>query len=778
MKTRVLVFLLLGILACVPQLTGRPAVAQGATTVIIPRRTDPSQTISFSFQQAEIDDVLRFLADATGKIVFKDPSVVTQITIRNQSRLPVATALKLLGAILSLKNYALIETPDALIVTTATEARNRRHVKVTTGKDLMSIPEGKEIITHVFPLETADANRMRQELQPLFQGGGGVLIANGDTNSLVVIDEADTVRRMAQLIALIDRPLTDEINLEVIQLRFADATEVARYLSELFQEDPASRTGGFPFPMPGGPPGSPMANVQAQPGGLSRMRGRVRFAADERSNQLLVYATPANIKAVKEIVAQVDVNVTPRTEFRIVELKFADATGVSDQLNQLLDPSAQTSTRGFGGFGGFGVFGGFGGSRSNQGDPGLQDYRVVPDVRTNSLIITAPVDSVESLMRLISELDRPASVNNVVRIFSLKNAIASEVATTLRNLFLGQTQQGNLGFGLFGSGSRTQTQPNSPIDLLRQVTIVPNDQTNQLLITGPSQTFAVIEKLLDEQEGLDRKLPQVFIEVIIADITLDDEHKFGIEWNALSGSSAGATSFGLTSPTADNTGFRYSVLSRNFQASLHALQSKNNVRVVSTPHILVTDNSPAVVSIGERIPYAGETTITQGTVTASTEFADVAITLNVTPHISPGGHILMDIDQQVNSLIEFISIGQNQTAPRTTSRRAGTTVIVKNDQTVVLGGIISNNEQRKSDRIPILGDLPFIGSLFRNNTRSKGQTELVVFLTPHVVRDDADMEEIRKYERMRLNTDPFSQLQAPFKREGLDLTPQDIKKKR
>jgi general secretion pathway protein D len=363
-----------------------------------------------------------------------------------------------------------------------------------------------------------------------------------------------------------------------------------------------------------------------------------------------------------------------------------------------------------------------------------------------------------------------------VRVFLLQNAIASEVANTLRTLFLGQQGQGGLGFALFGGG-RGQIPPNSPLDLLRQVTIVPNDQTNQLLISGPAQTFPVIEALLAQEEGLDRRLPQVFIEVLIADITLDDQLRFGVEWTAMSGSSLFGTDFGLSGPAADSTGFRYSVLSRNVQATLTALRQTDRIQVISTPHVMVTDNSPALISIGESIPYAGQTTITAGLAQTAVEFQDVSITLTVTPHISPGDNILMDIDQVVNSLIGFINVAPGQVAPRTTSRRAGTTVIVQDNQTVVLGGIISQDEQRTIRKVPILGDIPILGQLFRRTDRQRARTELVVFITPRIVRDTYDAEEVREYERQRLQVDPLNRLDAPFTRP-LEITPERLRELR
>jgi general secretion pathway protein D len=749
------------------------AMAQGnSPLVIVPKKGNPNQMIAFSFQGADIDDVLRFLADVSGKIVFKDSSVVTSITIRNQGQISVAQAIRLVQTILSLKGYALVETEDALIVTSTQEAIRKRSTKVTVGKELASIPPGKEVITHVFPLENVDAVRLREELNPIFAGGTTQIIANGDTNSLIVIDEADVVRRIGQLVNLMDRDLSDALNVTVVRLQYADATEVARYLTELFRPDPADRPqqnqGG---PGQGGPGGG---TAQPRSSSLAALRGRVRFAADQRSNSLIVTASPANMKSINEIIAQIDVNLAPRTEYRIIELQYADATALADQLNQLIDPNARPGGgRGFFGFGGFG-----GGAGAQNAERGLQDYKIVPDVRTNSLIVTAPVDAIESVDRLAQQLDKPSQVRDVVRVFQLQNAIASEVATTLRNLFLGSQGQGNLGFGLFGGGGRTQIPPGSPLDLLRQVTIVPNDQTNQLLISGPAQTFPVIESLLTSGEnGLDRRLPQVFIEVVIADITLDDVNKFGVEWTAMAGSSAIGTNFGLNDPLSDGTGFKYSLLSKNIQATVQALKQENKVKVVSTPHVMVTDNSPAVITIGERIPYAGQTSVTSGIATTETAFEDVSITLNVTPHISPGNNILMDIDQVVNSLIEFIEVAPGQLAPRTTNRRAGTTVITENNQTVVLGGIISNDDKRNINKVPILGDIPLLGQLFRSTTRSTTRTELVVFLTPHIVRETGDAEEIRSYERNRLQVDPLKRLDAPFA-HPLEITPDDLLNRR
>jgi len=350
------------------------ALCAYAQVVIVPKAANPNQLISFSFQQADIDDVLRFLATASGKIVFKDPSVQTQVTIRNESQIKVSEAIKIIQTLLSLKGYALVEDENSIIVKPKAQA-GQGNTPVSIGKDLASIPTGKQVITHIFPLSTVDAVKLREELAPLFpQGGSATILANGDTNSLIVVDEADNVRRIGQIINQVDREQTDEITLEVIPLKYADASEVANYMTELFRPDTNVQQQAAPqFP---GQPGAAAAN---QRGSLAQLRGRVRFAADRNSNSLLVYATPGNIKTIRSIIASIDVNTTARSEYRIVELKNADANAMADQLNQILNPTATTGNRGGGFFGG-GGFGG-GGFGGGGGAPGSAASRSITSSR-------------------------------------------------------------------------------------------------------------------------------------------------------------------------------------------------------------------------------------------------------------------------------------------------------------------------------------------------------------------------------------------------------------
>ncbi|MGD8240864.1 MAG: type II and III secretion system protein, partial [Armatimonadota bacterium] len=157
------------------------------------------------------------------------------------------------------------------------------------------------------------------------------------------------------------------------------------------------------------------------------------------------------------------------------------------------------------------------------------------------------------------------------------------------------------------------------------------------------------------------------------------------------------------------------------------------------------------------IPYTESTTETSGgALQFSTELLEVSITLNVTPHINNSDQIMLDVDQVIDSFIEFVDFGQGSKAPRTQKRSAQTSVLVEDGQTVVIGGIMSDRESISIDGVPILRDIPFIGKLFEHKRKQKTKTELMVFLTPHIVKDASHTAAVFEQERSKLSRDPYT----------------------
>ena len=710
--------------------------------IIVPAKITPSEKISFSFRGASIDDVLRFMARVTGKIIYKDPAVQMSVTILNQSQVTVDKALYLLSLALSLRDFQMAIDEDAILITSTSNAR-RSGGLVIVGKDPSALPRSG-VVTVVAALEYADVSLVVQQLQPYFPQNQGIITSNPNTNTLIMTDEAPRLRRVLQIIAEIDKDTGFSIETRVFILEYADADTVENIIQDVYQQEERPTQVGVAPAASGqsgqsGQPRRPMGPTASQ------VRNRVRAEIDERLNAVVVSAAPNLLPGIADLIEQLDVDITPRFAYRQLKLQYADPVSIVDILNQLTDNRGSDSPFQL-------IFGGGRGARRGSGDSIYGEPRFVPDARTNSIIMSVPIDMLDDLVEFVESLDTEADLGNTVRTFKLQHAIASEVANSLTSLFFGQLQGQGFGFALFGQSS-SQPAANAPLELFRQVTIIPHDPTNQLLITAPSQAFEAIKKLIDD---LDKSQPQVFIEVVIADITLDSLTRYGISWTAITGQSAFGTDFGLIGPAVDATGFSYSVLSRNYDAILRVLRETNKVNIISTPHVMVSDNTPAVVSIGESIPYAATSSITQGVVQTTIDFQEVAITLNVTPHISPGGEVMLDIDQVVNSLIEFISVGPNQTAPRTTNRHAGTTVTVDDGQTVVIGGIISDEIRVKTQRVPILSQIPIIGQFFRFKEKVKVRSELVVFLTPHIIRKPEEANAIREAQRKRLPLDPFN----------------------
>ena len=749
-----------------------PPKDEGPVFVVVPEKPDGDQLVSLSFDQADIDHVLKFLAQASGKTIIKDPAVKAKVTIVSLAKITVREALDVMRAFLSVKGYAMLEDKNVIrIVPVEAALRDRQQVRV--GKKPDGIPETDEIITQIMVIQNVDAVALADALKPLLDDKKAILKAHADTNTLVVIDRAANVRRVTEVIAQLDQDVSEAQQVEVIKLEAAEAAKVATELTELFK--PESPVAGLPADVQqrlmqggGGAGGGAPAAGLLGPQGLAKLKGRVRVVADEHTNSLIVMASTQNLEQVRKIAKAIDETVPLEITARTVKLQFADAQTVSDQVNQLFQTQAPTG-RNQGFFGSF--FGGGSSAQTQQKQTGtFTANRVVPDQRTNSVIVTADKDNMKAITDLIAQLDKPSDVDTVTEVFELQNAAADDVANTLYNLLQGgRNRQRGFLFFLFGS-NRNQTGQTS-LDMLQQVNVVAHTATNTVLVSGPAQTFDTIRGLV---QTLDRKIPQVFIEVVIVDVTLGNDDRFGIEWSSIArhtGSDSGVgqarTDFGLA---ANTLGFRYTLVSNSLKALLDTLQTRQDVRVISTPHVMVLDNSPAKISIGERIPYvASQDEATSGTIRRTTAFQDVNIQLDVTPHVNWREYIKMEVQQTVNNLIQIDPV---LNAPRTTNRQAQTVVEVRDGQTVVIGGIISERNLVTKNGVPLLRQIPLLGpALFESKSTERQRSELIVFLTPHIVVNEDQMKEITAGEGERTQSYPPTQRGL----KPLQVQPADIK---
>jgi general secretion pathway protein D len=736
---------------------GKPPTPEGPIAVFIPQKPDGQKLISMSFDQADIDHVLKFMAEQSGKTIVKDPGVQTKVTIVSTAKITMADAFRVLSALLSVKGYAMIEDEEIVrIVPKKAATQVPGPIGVDGGARRLD-----QYVTQIVEIQHIDATKLKDDLKPLVPEEQGVLIANADTNTLVIVDTASNVNRLLAIIKELDTERAEALTYDVIPLKFADAEELATELKELFQtETPAAgnqqeqrRRMMMGMGGEGGPPGGPGG---AQPGqgaqGLMSVKGQVKIVAEKRTNSLVISASAENVKSIKEIVAKIDVDLSPEIEAKFVPLKFADATTLADQINSLYeDPNNPSSSRRRSPFGGMFSFGfGFGGQQQTRQNA-MTGNRVVPDVRTNSLVVTADKENMTQILDVIKQLDVPAQIAEVVKAIPLENAVADTVAETLTSLLQGSTRgRGFFFFSLFGQQNQGGE---APLDQLQRVNVVADAPTNTIILTGPKDTFEILEQIIKQ---LDRRVPQVYIEVLIVDVTLDKETRLGVQWSLIDRSLFGDSSASGTAGTlfeglagAGLPGLSYSLISNSIQAFLRTLEGRSNVEILSTPNIIATDNTAATITIGESIPYlAASQQTTVGGLQQTVEFIDVSTKLVVTPHVNQRETISLDVNQTVDALLSF---DEKLLAPRIAKRQAQTTVEVSDGQSIIIGGIISKQRSLTIQGVPILRRLPIIGPLFEDKQRKFTRSELLVFLTPHIITDEKQAQAVTDARRAGMN---------------------------
>ncbi|MFN4180040.1 MAG: secretin N-terminal domain-containing protein, partial [Armatimonadota bacterium] len=495
-------------------------------------------------------------------------------------------------------------------------------------------------------------------------------------------------------------------------------------------------------------PGTTVSQVSA---GLVRS-GEVRIAADTRANALIIAATKENLALIKQLVAELDRDYMPPVKVRVFELKYADATQVADMLSRMVQTTAPQQ-RGFGFF-----FAGMPFEQRVLGQQqwmGLQQNVVVADPRRNAVIITTTDANMPIFEQLIAELDKPADLGRLVKTYRVQNVDAQALTQTITTIL--QQQRRPTGFLFFTLAGDTQRL--GPLQNLQDVTVTADERTNTIVITAPPAAFSAVETLIEQ---LDQPQPLVFIEVVIADVTLTKDLQFGVEWHITQKNIFGETNEVTTDlitgteamKQAGGQGLFWSYMSETFRATLQALARDQKVRVIATPHILALANVQAQIQVGQQYPVV--TSFFPGTggtpPQISVDLRSIATTLQVTPRVNNAGEIVMDIVQTIDDLGGTVQQA-GFTQPIINTRVARTSVRVKDGETVVIGGFMRDRIEEIVTGIPILKDLPIFGRLFRRTEKAKARTELMVFLTPRIVRSP---EELKRLSEEKAKESPFA----------------------
>jgi general secretion pathway protein D len=542
----------------------------------------------------------------------------------------------------------------------------------------------------------------------------------------------------------------DEFITQVIPLSYADAAELKRDL----------------------------ANLMPKRGDIS---------ANARSNTLIVTDIASNVRRFAEIIKELDAPQASVTQIRVFTLTNADAQTLAATLNDMFKSDTLTSTGGGTGGGGPGAFfrqfaggpgGRGGGNTGTGGDTGSgtgtatqptaaeaamararATVKISVDTRTNSLIVSAPAADMAVMEKLIYQLDKDETEPEGTLVIHLKHGDAATLATSLTSLLQSsgtqaQTSGGGGSGGFLANIARAaQTQSAAQAkggSLLGQVRIVADKDTNSLIFITSPRNFERIKTMVD---SIDYARPQVMIEVIVAEKTLNNQSDLGAEWKVLpSGeilgewvNSVASTAFNLGSISE---GLHYSFTSKNVQGVIKLLQQDSKLNILSTPRILTSDNAAATIKVGERVPFLTSRQVTDtGSIYNSYSYQDVGITLTVTPQINPDGFVSMT----VHPIISKIEQTTYFDAPVIANREATTEVMVKDGETVIIGGLMKDDLTETVNKVPLLGDIPVIGHIFKSTDKTKEKTELMVFLTPRVVHNAEELRDLSAKDKEKLN---------------------------
>jgi len=463
------------------------------------------------------------------------------------------------------------------------------------------------------------------------------------------------------------------------------------------------------------------------------------------SNMLLVVDSAFNLEKVMAIVKMID-SQQQREMPEVIYLKSAGAETVTKVLQDWVGKRLK---------------------KPGQASDFSVGTTIVADTRLNAVLVFGQEKDKEEIRKLVALIDvAPPTSSGKVNVYYLENADATEVAKVLEGVVKGMISSAQPG---------QPAAQSSPFDS-GKITITPDKATNSLVIMASPTDY---QNLLQVVQKLDRKRRQVFVQASIVEISLDKAKELGIQWGFFGGASSGdVATAGIYDPFSTLTPFFAAVgqlsqagllpadmklsSSANFPFILKAMQSSGMLNILSSPTILTSDNKEAEIFVGENVPFLGTSTINGATSQQSIERKDTGITLKITPQITDGDYIKLDVLQEISALKDTINIGVSSTDRSITKRSAKTSVIVKDQETVAIGGLISEIERSSESRVPLLGDLPLVGYLFRTKTSKMEKTNLILLLTPKVIKDGRELEDITNQQRQRFKD-------AALKKDSTDI---------
>lgn len=608
-------------------------------------------TFTLNLKNADIHSLIQTVSRQSGRNFVVDPRVKARVTVISSTPLNSDELYETFLSVLQVHGYAAVPSGDLTKIVPDVNAKQG------------PVPEFSEdarfsdqLVTKVIKVANVPAAQLVPILRPLVPQQGH-LAAYASTNTLIVTDRASNIDRLTTIINGIDRPDNDEV--EFVRLGHASASEIIRIITSL----------------------------QSRGGQIDGTPGAVRFAADERTNSILLSGDPSARTRMRGIIMNLDTPVESGGNTRVIYLRYANAIDL---------------------------------------------LAILTGVSAGQAKIGTAADSTEGVA---------TSTNTVT---NAATAAGAQTAVPTASLIRRATQETD--------------RPN--------VDLQADEDTNALIITAAPDEM---RSILAVVEQLDIRRAQVLVEAIIAELSTNNSSQLGVNF-AVDGSGenrpaaytnlGGATQALVGTVASGGASLsqglslalgRFGTGGIDFGILLSAIAADSDNNILSTPTLVTMDNQEAEIVVGQNVPFVTGTQLSSANDNPfqTIERQDIGISLKVKPQINEGDNIKMEIEQEVSDVSTTAVTGATDIT--TNKRSIKTTVLVENGQTLVLGGLIDDQISDTREKVPFLGDIPLLGSLFRYRTTSKSKRNLMVFLHPTILRDPetADYYSRSKYDDLR-----------------------------
>ncbi|HVN87839.1 MAG TPA: type II secretion system secretin GspD [Candidatus Binatia bacterium] len=725
-------------------------VAGGAADEAAPappaeERSTTERQITMDFQDVDLPVLVKFISEITKKNFIVDEKVKGKVTIISPAKISVDEAYLVFQSVLQVKGFTTVPSGAVIKILSTKEAKTST-LRTIAPKGTVSSSD--EYITRLVPLNHVDANNMVAILQPLVSPDG-LLAAYAATNTLIIIDTAAQTARLVRILAELDVE-GQERGVEVLRLNYAFANDIAQTLAQVLDEGTSQPGAPAPVraPRPGVPAGAPAAAPVA---GGSTPQKAFKIIPDERTNTLIVLAGPLEMRRIKELVDRLDVPLPLGTgRIHVYNLKYANAYELITVLTDLIGQGLGTGLRARGLLGSAGFRGGGLSANRNLSQGGFSN---LGGFAGGAGFGGGALGGLGG-----------GGVGGLGSLGGLGGASTSGSISGRGRAGLGAA--GGFGGAPGAGGGTTITGAEG-----EPVRITADPSTNALIVSASPQDYETIKEVI---EKLDVRRRQVYIEAILLELRLDKSRALGFDFQGATGFGSGVgigrtnlsnnLNTALTSPgtipglllaAASNQTIRLpdgSTVPAQV-ALLTALQTNDDVNILSAPNLLTMDNQEAEIVVGQNIPFIASTS-TSETNLANTfntvDRRDVGITLRITPQISEGGNVRLDLFEEVSAVVPSTSSQSNSLGPTTTIRSATTTVVARDNQTVVIGGLIADDIDNSRSEVPFFGRLPVLGNLFSSTSANRQKINLLIFLTPRIVRNEADQRRLSLEQRDRM----------------------------